>query len=179
MLHKCEGDCTPLGKVSLWLVCSGLAGSHSNQFLSWKRKHLRWPSFNEDRAIKQPLVFSCGNTTHCDWAPVMTAEILLSEYLIYYFLKWGNGGIFLYHFSSALTPCNVWNKTKTQLVALCLWDQQRVGCGSGHCPGPPDCIVVRSSFWRFINLVLEKAYHRKCLVLATSSLAMICWIMTP
>lgn len=27
---------------------------------------------------------------------------------------------------------------------------------------PAMCIVARPSFWRFINLVLEKAYYRKC-----------------
>ena len=75
--------------------------------------------------------------------------------------------MFLYSFSGALSPCAVWNKTKTQLVVLSLLVWQWGCCESGDFKRILCCNIqlgVGTNFWRFVNLVLEEAYHRKCFV---------------
>ena len=82
-------------------------------------------------------------------------------------MKWGNGGFFLYSLSRALSPCVVGNKTKTQHVVLSLLVWQWGCCESGDFKGVLSCNIhlrVGTNFWRFINLVLEEAYHKKCFV---------------
>lgn len=98
----------------------------------------------------------------------MTVEILLSEKWIFlFFLKWGNGGMFLYSFSGALSACAIWNETKTQFAVFSLLVWQWGCCDSGGFKTALYCNIhlgVGSNFWRFINMVLEKVYHRKCFV---------------
>lgn len=75
--------------------------------------------------------------------------------------------MFLYSFSGALSSCMVWIKTEVKLVvsSLLVWqwgccefgDFETALCYNIH-------LGVGTNFWRFINLMLKEAYHRKCLI---------------
>lgn len=83
------------------------------------------------------------------------------------------GACFFTVFLEPLSPCAVWNKTQAQLVVSSLLVWQWGCCESGDFSASRDfktalcCNIhlgVGTNFWRFINLVLEEAHHRKCFI---------------
>lgn len=155
-----------LGWSWYWLTPASLAVFGPAFVLGGKTREMTQRS-PENMAIKHPLIFSCWITacwvkSHNDSgnpAQWMTDLFILPEV--------GEGGMFLYSISGALSPWTVWIKTHVNLVvsSLLVWqwgccefgDFKTALCYNIH-------LGVGTSFWRFINLVLKEAYHRKCLI---------------
>lgn len=101
--------------------------------VSGRKVHKMTQLSQEDMTIKHPLLFSyrsshmVSKTLQWQWK-----SCFVNNWSFYYLLKWGNGGIFLYSFAGALSPCTLWNKTKTQHVVFPLFIWQWGACESGY-----------------------------------------------